>query len=158
MKSTWRAISNILGAKQHSRNKIKISKDGYTPVTALETATEFNSFFSSIGANVAQKIPETQTHVTTYLSGSYPNSLLLSQFGFRSQKSTNDAIVSLLDLIFSALDKTEFPFGLFIDLKKVFDTANHNYRLLKLHHYGVRGLPMNYMRSYLSDTTICSHQ
>jgi hypothetical protein len=78
IKSTWRAISTILGAKQHSHNKIKISKDGYTPATDLETATEFNSFFSSFGAHLARKIPETQTYVTTYLSRSYPNSLLLS--------------------------------------------------------------------------------
>ncbi|XP_069194277.1 uncharacterized protein [Procambarus clarkii] len=44
-------------------------------------------------------------------------------------KDTNDAIVSLLDLIHSALDKSEFPIGLFIDLTKAFDTVNHNYLL-----------------------------
>jgi hypothetical protein len=73
------------------------------------------------------------------------------QFGFRSQKSTNDAIISLLDIIYSALDKNEFPIGLFIDLRKAFDTVNHNYLLLKLQHYGIRGLALDYIRSYLSD-------
>ncbi len=78
MKSTWKTISNILGTKQHSHNQIKLSKDGLTPSSDLEMAYEFNSFFSSVGANLASKIPQTQTHINTYLSGSYPNSLLLS--------------------------------------------------------------------------------
>ncbi|XP_069168722.1 uncharacterized protein [Procambarus clarkii] len=58
-----------------------------------------------------------------------------SEFHFRSQKSTNDAIITLFDIIYTALDKNVFSMGLFIDLRMTFDNVNHNYLILKLHHY-----------------------
>ena len=47
------------------------------------------------------------------------------QFGFRSNYSTNHALVSITERIKSLLDDTQFVCGIFIDLEKAFDTVNH---------------------------------
>ena len=51
--------------------------------------------------------------------------LYLKQFGFRQNFLTAHAIINLIDSIENAFDQNEFACGVFIDLKKAFDTADH---------------------------------
>ena len=74
-----------------------------------------------------------------------------SQYGFRSNRSTSLALIELLEEITTSLDNKKNVIGVFIDLKKAFDTVNHKILLQKLEHYGIRGMLLNWFESYLTD-------
>ena len=48
-----------------------------------------------------------------------------SQYGFRSNRSTSLALIELLEEITSSLDNKNNGIGVFIDLRKSFDTIDH---------------------------------
>ena len=54
----------------------------------------------------------------------YPN-----QFGFRQKHSTHHALITLVDKITISLNHGDIVIGIFLDLKKAFDTVHHNIRI-----------------------------
>ena len=79
--------------------------------------------------------------------------ILLSpnQFGFRRKKSTLDALICLTEYIYNSLNDKSHAVSILVDLRKAFDTVNHQILLAKLHHYGFRGVALNWFRTYLSN-------
>ena len=88
--------------------------------------------------------------IYTFLSKN--NMFSKNQFGFRSNLSTVDAIASLTEVIranwFKSKNLTKCTF---IDLKKAFDTVNHELLLKKCEHYGLRGTILKMLESYQKD-------
>ena len=79
------------------------------------------------------------------------NSIYPLQFGFRSNHSTETALLYSINKISNALDKGKYGCSIFIDLQKAFDTVDHSILLSKLDFYGVRGKALDWFRSFLTD-------
>ena len=63
------------------------------------------------------------------------------------------ALIHLHTKIAKSIDQNKFSFGIFPDLAKAFDTVNHAVLLRKLDYYGVRGIALEWFKSYLSNRT-----
>lgn len=72
-----------------------------------------------------------------------------SQYGFRENRSTSLALMELIEEITNCVDNKKYAIGIFIDLKKAFDTINHDILLEKMERYGMRGVGLNWLKSYL---------
>ena len=63
------------------------------------------------------------------------------------------ATLDIVSRIQSSMDAGAFSCGIFIDLKKAFDTVDHSILIHKLDFYGFRGIINVWFRSYLQDRT-----
>ena len=81
------------------------------------------------------------------------NLLSKYQSGFRPMHSTLTALIDITDNWYLNIDGGLTNAILFIDLKKAFDTIDHEILLSKLELYGFKGASLNLFRDYLSDRT-----
>ena len=54
------------------------------------------------------------------------------QFGFREKHPTQQAIITLVEKITNAWESGDIAIGIFLDLKKAFDTVPHDILLKKI--------------------------
>ena len=71
------------------------------------------------------------------------------QYGFRKNRSTELAIIELVDKITEGIDQGKYTLGIFLDFSKAFDTINHKVLIKKLEHYGIQGICLKWFINYL---------
>ena len=113
--------------------KDKTLMENYRPISLLPTIS---------------KVLEKVVHCRLYKFLCLNNQFTEYQFGFRPNRSTTDAVCTFISDVMTALDNKQYTLSVLLDLSKAFDTIDHN--ILLLSHYGVRGLALDWFRSYLS--------
>ena len=79
------------------------------------------------------------------------NILVKQQSGFRSEHSTETALLGLTNEWLYNMDSGLINGVLFLDLKKAFDTVDHEILLKKLHLYGIKGTTYAWFKSYIQN-------
>lgn len=73
------------------------------------------------------------------------------QYGFRADRSTSFAMIEFIEKVTNAIDRKQYAVGIFLDLKKAFDTVDHKLLIKKLQRYGITGIALTWLSSYLEN-------
>jgi len=130
-------------------NALKVSK--VIPIHKGDSAEEVNNYRPISLLSIFDKIIEKVMYKRLYSFLEQHNILFENQFGFRKNNSTTFALLEITERIKETIDKHNYGCGIFIDLRKAFDTVNHSILLTKLKHYGIRDTSFNWFNSYLSN-------
>ena len=128
---------------------LKIAK--VIPLHKKDSKLDFHNYRPISLLSVFSKIYEKLLYIRIYSYLTKNNMIYNKQFGFRSNHSTNHALISITERIKSLVDDGLYVGGIFIDLEKAFDTVNHNILCEKLRYYGFRGNVNNLIQSYLAN-------
>ena len=82
------------------------------------------------------------------------NILFSSQYGFRTKRSCEQAIMEVVGYALQAKNNKEKCACLYLDLSKAFDTLDHTILLKKLNNYGIRGKANLWFQNYLSNRSL----
>ena len=130
-------------------NILKVAK--VLPLHKGGSTEDLNNYRPISLLSIFDKIIEKIMHKRLYAFLESNKVLYDKQFGFRKNNSTTYALMEITERIKESIDSGKYGCGIFIDLKKAFDTVNHKILLMKLEHYGVRGMALKWFESYLTD-------
>ena len=114
----------------------KADVSNYRPISLL---TSFSKIYEKLMHN----------RVVNFMEAN--NSLYEMQYGFRSGRSCEHALLKAQSILLDTLNKKQIGLLLFIDFSKAFDMVEHSILLKKLSHYGIRGTALNWFKSYLDN-------
>lgn len=140
---------NVLLSEGHFPNSLKLAK--VSPIYKSGVKTDPGNYRPISVLPILSKILEKilferlETHLNSI------NFITDRQFGFRPKSNTLAATLDLITKIQHNIDRKNIVLGVFIDLKKAFDTVSHKLLLEKLTTIGIRDVALEMFSSYLKD-------
>ena len=89
------------------------------------------------------------THLTQY------DILSDQQHGFRHLRSCETQLILTVNDLAESLNKMEQTDVIFLDFSKAFDRVSHPHLFHKLHHYGIRGHLLTWIKDFVSNRSQC---
>ena len=133
---------------RHFPNSLKIAR--VVPIYKGGTVTDINNYRPVSILPLLSKIFERVMFNRLYSFLEKNRILVNCQYGFRKKKSTTEAVMDQMRYIYDNLDDGNTVVSLFLDFSKAFDCIDHKLLLHKLFLCGVRGIALDWFRSYLS--------
>ena len=89
------------------------------------------------------------SHIFAHLSKH--NILCDQQHGFRQSRSCETKLIITINDFAESLNRNEQTDVIFLDFSKAFDKASHQHLFHKLHHYGIRGDLLTWIKGFVSN-------
>ena len=118
------------------KNKAKEETTNYRPISLLLTIS---------------KILEKTMYTRVYTFLTTTKQLYVSQYGFRKKHGCDHAVGELIANISKGIEQGKLTTGIFLDLSKAFDSLEHTAIFMKMERYGLRGICLEWFKSYLKD-------
>lgn len=128
-----------------------------TPLFKEGNRDNLNNYRPISVISVVAKVFERIVYDQLYAYLKEHNIICKYQSGFRTIHSTVTALLEATDNWAYNIDSGKINAVVFLDLKKAFDTVDHEILLSKLNHYGIQGNTYQWFKSYLENRTqMCS--
>ena len=117
-----------------------------------KTNVKYKTVFSLAGLQGTNVENYRPISILSYISKIFERFLHVSspnQFGYQKNLSTSDALLSFTEFQYNVLNNLEFSVHVFVDFTNAFDSVDHAILLDTIDIYGVRGLPLAFLKSHV---------
>ena len=122
-----------------------------TPLYKKGMSTDMDNYRPISVLPVVSKVLERAVHHQLHSFLSEHKLLSPFQCGFRRNHSTEFAAIAFSDYIRRGMDLGLLTGAVFIDLRKAFDSVDHEILISKLESYGLKDIELDWFRNYLAD-------
>ena len=124
-----------------------------TPIHKSGSKSDLNNYKPISDISVFARTLERLVHDQLSAFLTVNNILTSSQTAFRTLNSTTPSLISSTDHWHENMDNNKMNLAIFLDLRKAFDTVDHNMLIKKLSSYGIIDQTGSWFESYLSNRT-----